>query len=361
MTATEEQLRKEMAGNVAMQAWFKNFDDYQVDGFLSMYVTHKKMWLEYAANYINDQEEAPIRWVNKASEHLPIIQQKKLFDLQCQWRAEKLDLPGIIICADFRVWEYDILNCPFLEPISREDIDLYAEYLLHENPDTGCLAGGDENWQEYDEIIDAYNTDNEHCNFPEWYDFYNARRGTAMYMTLPDIRGQKEEAYEDLARKQQQEEREKDPAYVEPAPYDPSKFLSYYDEHRRNWFVKTFETKEVQELYATWEWKHRNSEMEEDLEYYIDVLMDADEPVAMPANYNWQDAIKQAANSFVNKKTAEALPEAWEQYMMKKQMNIAFSSETELLHKSFLNLKKFREDMILLGRKLCCEPEDFNF
>ena len=89
--------------------------------------------------------------------------------------------------------------------------------------------------------------------------------------------------------------------------------------------------------------------------------MDADEPIPMPANYNWQDAIKQAANSFVNKKTAEALPEAWEQYLMKKQMNIAFSSETEHMHKTFLQLKKFYEELILQGRKLSGEPEDFNF
>jgi hypothetical protein len=361
MKADEEQIRKEIAENVAMQAYFKNFNQFQVDGFLSSYVLYKKMWLDYAGNYISAQEDAPLHWVTMASEHLPVIQQKKLFDLQCQWRAEKLELPGVVTCADFRVWEHDILNCPFLEPISREDIDLYAQYLLHENPDTRCRWGGDDDWQEHDEIIEAYNTDNENRNFPEWYDFYNGRRGTGVYMMLPDIRGQKEKQYDDLARKQQQEEREKDPAYVKPEPYDPAKFLNYYNESQRDWFVKTFETKQVQELYSAWQWKNRNRDTEEELEYYIDVLMDADEPVAMPANYNWQEAVKEAANSFVNKKTVEALPEAWEQYLMKKQMNIAFSSETEHMHETFLYLKKMHEELILLGRKLCGEPEDFNF
>jgi hypothetical protein len=361
MTADEEQIRKEIDENIAMQAYFKNFSQYQVDGFLSSYVSYKKMWLDYAGNYIASHEEAPIRWVNEASSHLPIIQQKKLFDVQCLWRAEKMELPGVIICADFRVWEHDILNCPFLEPISREDIDLYAQYLLRENPDTRSRWGGDDDWQDHEEIIEAYNTDNENRNFPEWYDFYNGRRGTGVYMTLPDTRGQKEAVYEDLARKQQQQEREKDPDWVEPAPYDPSKYLNYYDDGQRDWFVKTFETKPVQELYAAWQWKNRNRDKEEELEYYIDVLMDADEPVPMPANYNWQDAVKQAANSFVNRKTAEALPEAWEQYLMKKQMNIAFSSESEHMHKTFLHLKKFYEELILQGRKLSGEPEDFNF
>ncbi len=361
MTTDKEQLRKEITENIAMQAYFKNFNQYQVDDFVDSYIRNKKRWLEYAGKYITYHQEAPLHWVATASNHLPIIQQKKLFDVQCLWRAEKIELPGVIICADFRVWEHDILNCPFLEPISREDIELYAQYLLRENPDTRCCWGGDDDWQKYDEIIKAYHTDNENRNFPEWYHFYNGQRGTGTYMALPDIRGQKEAVYINLANKQQREEREKDPTYLKPEPYNASKFLSYFDATQTDWFVKTFETKQVQELYDAWQWKTRNRDKEEELEYYIHVLMDADEPVSMPANYNWQDAIKQAANSFANKKIAETLPEAWEQYMMKKQMNIAFSSETDHLHKAFLDLKKFYEELLLHGRKLSGEPEDFNF
>jgi hypothetical protein len=361
MTEEEQQLHNEIAANSSMQAYFEKFKQNEVDSFLNSYVTYKKMWLQYAGNYVTDQHEDPIRWVNQANEHLSNIQQKKLFDMQCLWRAEKTELPEISISNDFRVWEHNILNCPFLEPITREDIDLYAQYLLYENPDTGFLWGADEDWQEHDEIIEAYKTDNENRNFPEWYDFYNGRRGTGVYMTLPDIRGEKEAVYEDIARKHEQEERERDPAYVKPAPYEPAKSLSYYDVNHREWFIKTFETKQVQELYAAWEWKHRNRDMEEDLQYYMETLIDADEPVPMPANYNWQEAIKQAANSFVNKKIAEALPEAWEQYLMKRQMNIAFSIENESMHKTFLQLKKFYEGLILKGRKLSGEPEDFDF
>ena len=253
MTEEEQQLHNEIAANNSMQAYLKKFTQSQVDSFLNSYVVYKKMWLQYAGDYVADQEEDPIKWVSDAHDHLGNIQQKKLFDMQCLWRAEKIELPGIYISADFRVWEHNILNCPFLEPISREDIDLYAQYLLHENPETGWWWGAEENWQEHDEIIEAYNTDNENRNFPEWYDFYNGRRGTGVNMTLPDIRGEKEGIYEDIARKHQQEELEKDPAYVKPAPYLPAKSLNYYDANHREWFIKTFETKQVQELYAAWE------------------------------------------------------------------------------------------------------------
>lgn len=359
MPVDEEQIRKDIAENVAMQAYLKKFSQYDIDSFLSSYITYKKMWLEYAGKYITDREDESIKWVTRASEHLQFIQQKKLFDLQCLWRAEKTKLPGVRLCIDFMVWEHDILNCPFLEPISKDDIDLYAQFLLSENPETGSW-NNEEEWQEYDEIIEAYNSNNENRDFPEWYEFYNNSRGTGIYMTLPDIRGQKESVYEDLARKHEQEETEKDPAYVKPAPFDHSKTLSYYNKEQRDWFVKTFEKKETQELYAAWEWNKRNQDIEEELEYYMDVLTNADEPVPMPANDDWQDAIKEAANSFVNKKTAEALPEAWEQYLMKRQMGIAFSTE-DSMHKTALYLKKFFEELILLGRKLSGEPEDFDF
>ena len=81
----------------------------------------------------------------------------------------------------------------------------------------------------------------------------------------------------------------------------------------------------------------------------------------MPANYSWQEAIKQAANSFVNKKTAEALPEALEQYLMKLQMNIALSNHEEKMYSTWLWIKNLNEERILKGRKLSGEPEDFNF
>ena len=41
------------------------------------------------------------------------------------------------------------------------------------NCDVNTRLGFMEEWQDYDEIKEAYNTDNKTGNFPEWYDFYN--------------------------------------------------------------------------------------------------------------------------------------------------------------------------------------------
>jgi hypothetical protein len=46
-------------------------------------------------------EDDSIKWIGLASKYLEIIQQKKLFDIQCLWRAEKLELKEISICYQF--------------------------------------------------------------------------------------------------------------------------------------------------------------------------------------------------------------------------------------------------------------------
>lgn len=358
MATKKEEIRKELAKNAPMQAYLKQFSKDQVKNFLSMYVSQKSIWLNYAHKYIGRQDDDALQWVQRATRHLEIIQQKKLFDLQCQWRAEKLQIPGVRITTDFRVWEYNILNCPFLEPVSREDIELYAQYLEQENPDTREYHDDDDDsWQEHDEIIEAYTSNGEYRDFPDWYDFYNDHRFTGVYMELPDIRGRKEEVYTDLSFQQERKENNYKPA----SEYEKPKHLPYIEDEHFDWFVKTFESKQVKELYTAWQWHTRTDDMEAEMEYYINTLMEAEEPVPMPAHYSWQEAIKQAANSFVNKKIAEALPEALEQYLMKVQMNIAVHNYQESMHKTWLWIKEQAESRIIRGRKLSGEPEDLNF
>lgn len=358
MTIVEKEIRKEIARNVAMQAYLKEFSGPEVKDFLSMYVHKKSLWLNFGHSYVGKQDEHFLRWITKATRHLEFIQQKKLFDLQCQWRAEKLQIPGVQITTDFRVWEHNILNCPFLEPVSREDIELYAQFLVQENPDTNENLDDDhDSWQEHDEIIEAYTSNGEYGDFPDWYDFYNDHRGTGVYMELPDIRGQKEEVYINLAREQERKENNYKPA----SEYEKPKLLPYMEDEHFDWFVKTFESKQVKELYTAWQWHTRTDDMEDEMSYYLDTLMEAEEPVPMPAHYSWQEAIKQAANSFVNKKIAEALPEALEQYLMKVQMNIAVHNYEASLYKNWLWIKEQDVSRIIRGRKLSGEPEDLNF
>ncbi len=217
-----------------------------------------------------------------------------------------------------------------------------------------------DSWQDYEEIKEAYNTDNANRNFPEWYDFYNGRKGTGVYMLLPDIRGEKEEFYLDLwraSKKKEWDENQKKYPLNNPASH---KFINFYDKDLVAWFVSTFENKEVQHYYKAFEWSNKNGDDKEMLEEDLELLFDADEFVPIESNMNWKEAIKIAAQKYRLRKTAEALPEAYEQYLMTIQMGIGFASENDLFN-DFTKTKEDRINHILLARKLNGEPEDLNF
>jgi hypothetical protein len=323
---------------------------------------YKRFWLLYGKTAVENKEYHSIKWVSKAADHLALIQQKKLFDMQCLWRAEKMTIPGVEICYDFNMWEKDILNCPFLEPVSRDDIDLYADYLVSEtgiDNDYTHFSWGTDEWQDYDGIKKAYNSDDDddERDVPEWYEFYNERRGTGVYMTLPDIRGDKEKFYMDLAR---EAHKSKTPVTTPAQPAAPPNYLWYTDKEKREFFIKTFESKDVFELYEAYEWAERNRGLKEDLESSLYLLYEADEPVAMEPDKDWVNAIKRTANKYRNQKIAEALPLAWEQYMMNVQMNIAFNNEKKF-HAAYDTLRKMYAEGIIEGRKFNGEPADYNF
>jgi hypothetical protein len=355
---TTEEIKKELSEKTAIQEYLKKFSDTSVANFIDSFASYKSMWLQFGDMYAEQREDNSIKWVIRASEHLKYILQKKMFDMQCLWRAEKIEIDGVALCYDFQVWEKDILNCPFLEPVTEDDIALYSEYLLSSNSGEEEHLFFYESWQEFDEIVEAYKTDNSNRYFPDWYDFYNNRRGKGSYMNLPNIRGEKEEFYMDLARNYNQKKNETNNAL--PAPVIQAEFLSYYDKKQRDWFVKTFETKEVQQQYEAFEWHARNDDIREDIEISLCTLYSAEEPVIMEAGLDWAEAIKKTAKKYTCRKIAEALPEAWEQYMMNIQMNIAFPTKTDG-HKTEDYIRNMYKEGIILGRKLNGETEDLNF
>ena len=64
-----------------------------------------------------------------AEDALREIQQKKLFDLQCQWRAEMIELKGISTTNDFEYWEMNIREAKFLTRITEGELKTYMDYL----------------------------------------------------------------------------------------------------------------------------------------------------------------------------------------------------------------------------------------
>jgi hypothetical protein len=345
---------QEIGANKDIQEFLLQYKSDSVERFLDHYYNSRCQWLDHGPYYLEKYEEQDIRWISLASRYLPVILQKKLFDVQCLWRAEQLEISEVELCCEFLEWEDDILNCPFVEPVTIDDVGLFQEFLLQR------LEDDDENfnlrWQDWNEITKSYRDHSDRINFPEWYEFYNIRRGTDSLMLLPNIRGQKEEFYMALAREHRKKQEELKQGQ-NPDVFDSRQYIYAFGEDL-DLFVKRFECAEVQKLYNVYQFVLGKRHKKEDLDYDLNILLEAEEVIPMEANANWKTALVTAARRYARRKTAEALPQAWEQYRINVDLGISFRM-SKYAEKGWL--KEMTKEWILKGRVLNGEPEDLNF
>lgn len=354
------ELIEQIRGNTAMMNYLSAYREDEVEKFIEDYARKKVGILEWGPFHERTQENQALNWVEDAMERLAEIQQKKLFDAQCLWRAESLQIEGIEVCADFTKWEKNIMNCPFIEPVSEEDIQLYQRYLQSNNFEQ--QQGWLHSWQDYDDIKSAYRSNSGNRNFPEWYDFHNGHTGKGVLLLLPDVRGEKENYYIRIVC--EEERREREAKKEKSAPVPPRvPALDYHKEGFMEWFVTTFDTKETQQHFFDYggerEWNQTDQEKEDgEVREWIRLLSGDAEVFPIRGWYDWREGLERCAEDYSRHKIAEALPEAYEQYCMYRANGLSFPEEN---NKSNAWICKVVKERILKGRKLCGEPENLDF
>ena len=361
------ELKKELQQNQQLKDFLADAYPNTIDDFIDQYAKKKLDLLEWGPKYKEWLEKDDLVWLEDATQRLGEILQKKLFDAQCLWRAEKMEIKQLKLTCDFNYWEDNIFRCPFIEPITQSDIDIYMQYLQSSNFEN--QQGWLDRWQDYKSIKAAEQTGNANRNFPDWYDFHNGRTGLGVYLLLPDVRGDKEEFYLNLWRietmkkgkqLQKQWEQEKKQQLENPdmpiAPEaDRRPFLNYSKKGWLTWFVNTYEDKQTQEIVRRYGGERAFDDYDEYIEDDLDMLGKADKPVAVQGWFDWKEAIHKAADNYRKEKIMEALPSAFEQYRMKVDMGIPFEEKKPLLPDDWYN------QAILRGRELNGDPFDFNF
>ena len=289
------------------------------------------------------------------------IQQKKLFDIQCLWRAEKITIKEIKLTYDFHTWAQKIFSCPFIEPVSEAELDIYIQYLQSENfqheKDFFC------SWQDHRRIKDAYNNDNAMDNFPEWYDFHNGRTGLSIYLQFPDIRGEKEEYYLNLWRTEHHKNVKTEQKIMKEIAaefpltqigYKPH--ISYYQKGWLSWFVDTFEDEQTQEVFERYGGEFNFEDYDNTLDDDLDELANADRIVPMQGWFDWREAVHKAADKYRREKIIEAMPSAYQQYRFRVEANLGFEKD-----ENYVDLNEWYYNAILRGRELNGEKRDFDF
>lgn len=353
------EIRTDLKNNEKYKPFFDRYNSRSIDSFIDSYAFKKASYLTYGQWYIEREHEEVLKYRLIAEERLWEIQQKKLFNLQCMWRAEMIRLPEIESTYDFEYWEHTIESCSFISPITEEEFRLYREYVLSGHYDGWEWHMG--NWQNYPAFKGDHNNEDDAEEIPAWYQYYDDRMGTGSHLLLPDIRGEKEKFYveifqEDYKRRAVQNEKASANLNNDRRPY-----VSAYDRNVLEGFMSEFESAKLFDYYLAYE-KNIERSSDDDLELAIETLQEAEEEIPIEAHRSWRTAILNAAKKYEQKRVADALETVYRDYLSRLRLGIAFEvHEKESQVKWYEEYTGTMKSHILLGRQLNGEEANFDF
>jgi hypothetical protein len=359
-----QQTEEDLKSNPVYQEFFNQFNPHSVESFIKNYARRKALYITRGQEYLNLQEQSDLKYKMMAEEALWAIQQKKLFNLQCQWRADQIRLKGVEHSTQFLSLAANIQHCPYISPVSRAELDLYIQFLKSGN---ARQVFGFDNWQDYEafktEAESGYipgidSTNDEHM--PAWYRFYDEHMGTAHLMDLQDYRGEKENRYRSIARQKQLDNiRRQESKKLN----DSRPFISIFDVTLVESFVKKFEDKKTLKYCRAVESFQLQMDEQIELEDAIETLRSAGTKVSIKANADWKEAVIDAARQWELSQIAEALPAVHQEYAFRMENGINFpqSLVDKKREEYAFTLCEMAKQQILDGRKILGEPEDMKF
>ena len=213
--------------------WLSQFSGNQGERFLARYAEERASALVDGATYwqLNQDEKAAL--VQEATERLWEIQQRKLFELQCRWRAGEVALPTdqVELTDDFELLAADIERCRLVPAIAAAEVEDYVAFLLSDDcTDAGGSLFRPHDWQNYPRyrrylLLQAQGQDPAQVrreasrqpapglrglmamlddfflDYPDWYAHCDALAGPPnLVLYLPDHRGEREAYYDYIGR-----------------------------------------------------------------------------------------------------------------------------------------------------------------
>lgn len=357
------EIEYELRNNIAYKEFFSMYHPDDIEEFIKAYARRKVTWMHWGKYYYTHNQEHQLRFYNKAQDCLWQIQQKKLFNLQCQWRAERIKIPGISCTTDFRFWEYNIKQCSFMPAITHWEFEMYMDYFRSEESEIDPAEYDFEfEWQDYSRMAENINSNKESISIaiPLWYRFYDNRMGTGTLLCLPDLRGEKENKYLKAYYEYVNNEENKSHLSVQPSAQDENNYLSVYNPVVVEKFVRLYEDKEILRYFLSYEKSHKQLDFDDEMaEVAFKELREINETIAIKEGTDWRDSLVQTWEAYRRKQIVNILPLVYDEYVMKQDLSIFYDKERDIKELK-ADMEKWR-DAILKGRELLAEPKDFNF
>ena len=315
MAVNRETILEELKSNPKVQSYIANYEESSVQSFLDHYATEKELLLNYGESYRSWKANDLMYYRNCAEKYYCQIAQKKLFNQQCLWRAQQIDLP-IEVTYEFYYWSLNIKACPFIEKVTEREIEVMIDFLEkapYDHSDNYL-----NNWQEYDDFKDEENLLSAGDNYPNWYAWYDVYIGPAGLMSLSDLRG----AYE---KKCFQAKRGK---AIIPAPMPMPERKPWLSINQTEEFIKQVEPYQIIDYYRHYqEWSNKSERMEE-MDTELKMIMEEQDEVWMPEG-KFPDAIYHAAYLLKVKKIKSLLPQIHEEHLERLEMGISYEMEKD--------------------------------
>jgi len=366
---TNKMIKEEMETWDEIKKCRVSYNPESVNRFIDYYATKQvnaiKHGFEKNKNKEYDEdEEDDLSLMDNAFNHLGIIQHKKLFDLQLQWRAKLIELPDVNITFDFEIIAEDILNSKLLTPISVEEFNLYISFL------ESCLYNDDDyqpdniyEFQNYSELkgwrlknddVEDNDDDFEDWDYlPDWYVFHNTQTGNEKYLLLPDIKGEKEMFYRTRKTPDEAEKLEKERLE------NPTKlWMNVFEDELIEKLMFKYESAKTIKAFKTYKYDQDYYENLDNLEEMTSILLKSKEKIPIPACEDWLVGIKKAFRNYQIKQLIGALKDAYKQYLMNISLNIAFYNDNS---RSMASLRETYYEQIFRGRRLEGESENFDY
>ena len=354
----EEHIIKDLKENPRYKEFFSQYNDSCVANFISRYASTKSFYVAHADTYERNVAEKAMGYLNQAQQCLIEIQGKKLFDAECLWRANQLKIDVIQHSMQFRTWHENLLDCPFLDPITAEEVAHYQTFLETRSERNKKWYLDSTDWE-----VVKMDLEDDDPNAIAWYRYHNKVTDSSNYLVLPDIRGEQELYYRRLVGAEERKKREEELAKNPPEPREPSKpLMNYHDVNFVKEFVKKFESRLLQAHYHNYlVFSHKADDgagYTEELEEALRTLESISETIPIEAHENWQEAVCIALEKYENRKIAEALPTAFEDYLFKRENGIGYEVRQEGWWTKAI---EHTGNEILRGRELAGEPRNFDF
>ena len=350
----KDRIIKEIESNKKCQKYFAPYDQAYVQTFINSYAQYKAQ-LELSRKDVDCMDgKLMTEWSNQCWYSLKEIQYKKLFDLQCLWRADKIGpLEFIQVSVDFIDVGKNILDYRGMPQITKEEVKVYQDFLR--TPEGLRSFFIPEKWYNSDVHEDyheakKYMENNEHPEYFAYYQYHNKLFGGGRLMELSNIREEREKFYIGLADKEEKKNNKDSGSHL-----TDNKFL-YNSEEELIRFAEFQNDKAMARYLHAW-MQRINSIDDKELDWAL-LYLGNNTPDLIPIypHDTWRTGIIHAARTHMTQKVIEWLPAVFEEYEMKRMMNIAIDKQSN----AYGDAHHYREK-VRTGRALNGEPKDFDF